>query len=97
MQGHRPAAAASGADIFAFQPPGLAVGGPFAVIGFLQFAMGLGHESLSRIATTAAQLVSGIQQFTIPGRVLKGQAGRAIEADNWQADCPACSVLQCGK
>jgi hypothetical protein len=31
------------ADILALQPAGLAVGRPFAVIGFLQFAMRFGH------------------------------------------------------
>jgi hypothetical protein len=34
----------SGADVFPLQLPRLAIGGPLAVIGFLQFAMGLGHD-----------------------------------------------------
>jgi hypothetical protein len=35
----------SGADVLPLQPAGFAVGGALAVIGFLQFAMGLGHDS----------------------------------------------------
>ena len=38
----------SGANVFAFQAASLAVGGPLAVIGFLELAMWLGHEHLSR-------------------------------------------------
>ena len=33
----------SGADVLALQAAGLAVGGTLSVVGFLQFAMRLGH------------------------------------------------------
>ncbi len=37
----------SGADVFAFQAAGFAVGGALAVVGFFQFAVGLGHGEIS--------------------------------------------------
>ena len=44
----------SGADVLPLQPPRLAVGGTLAVVGFLQLAMGLGHDEspLWQIETT---------------------------------------------
>jgi hypothetical protein len=63
-----------GADILALQPSGFAIGGTLAVIGFLQFAMGLGHDVGGPQELRVKHLnLTRIPQFSIPGTAREGR------------------------